>query len=135
MASAYDNRPPEAKPVSELIADALAQVARLVRSEVALARAEMAGKAKQVARGGALLGIAACVALPALFVLMMALAALLHELGLAWSLSCLVTAVAGFLVSAVLATLGVNRLRAEALLPNRTINQLHRDAVAMKEHL
>jgi hypothetical protein len=29
----------------------------------------------------------------------------------------------------------MNRLKAEALLPNRTINQLHRDAAAMKEHI
>lgn len=135
MASAYENRPPEAKPVSELISDGLAQFSRLIRNEVALARAEVAGKAKQVARGGAMLGVAAFVALPALVILMLALAAFLHELGLAWSLSYLITAVVGFVVAGILAMLGMNRLKAEALLPNRTINQLHRDAAAMKEHM
>jgi Na+/melibiose symporter-like transporter len=135
MASAYENRPPETKPVSELISDGLAQFSRLVRNEVALARAEMTDKAKQVARGGAMLGIAAFVALPALFILMMALAAGLHELQLAWSLSYLITAVVGFVIAAVLAMLGLNSLKAEALLPSRTINQLHRDAAAMKEHI
>jgi Na+/melibiose symporter-like transporter len=135
MASAYENRPPETKPVSELISDGLAQFSRLVRNEVALARAEMTDKAKQVARGGAMLGIAAFVALPALFILMMALAAGLHELQLAWSLSYLITAVVGFVIAAVLAMLGLNGLKAEALLPSRTINQLHRDAAAMKEHI
>ncbi len=135
MASAYENRPPEAKPVSELISDALAQFSRLVRSEVALARAEMTDKARQVARGGAMLGVAVFVALPALGVLMLALAAFLHEQGLAWSLSYLITAVVGFVIAGLLAMLGMNRLKAEALLPNRTINQLHRDATAMKEHI
>lgn len=135
MASAYENRPPEAKPVSELISDALAQFSRLIRNEVALARAEVTGKARQVARGGAMLGVAAFVALPALVILMLALAAFLHELGLAWSLSYLITAVVGFVVAGILAMLGMNRLQAEALLPNRTINQLHRDAAAMKEHI
>jgi Na+/melibiose symporter-like transporter len=135
MASTYENRPPETKPVSELISDGLAQFSRLVRNEVALARAEMTDKAKQVARGGAMLGIAAFVALPALFILMMALAAGLHELQLAWSLSYLITAVVGFVIAAVLAMLGLNGLKAEALLPSRTINQLHRDAAAMKEHI
>jgi hypothetical protein len=135
MASAYENRPPEAKPVSELISDGLAQFSRLIRNEVALARAEVAGKAKQVARGGAMLGVAAFVALPALVILMLALAAFLHELGLAWSLSYLITAVVGFVVAGILAMLGMSRLKAEALLPNRTINQLHRDAAAMKEHM
>lgn len=135
MASAYDDRPPETKPVSELISDALAQFSRLVRNEVALARAEMTDKARQVARGGAMLGIAAFVALPALFILMMALAAGLHELHLAWSLSYLITAVVGFVIAGVLAMLGMNRLKAEALIPNRTINQLHRDAATMKQHI
>ena len=135
MASAYENRPPEAKPVSELISDALAQFSRLIRNEVALARAEMTDKAKQVARGGAMLGVAAFVALPALVILMMALAAFLHELGLAWSLSYLITAVVGFVDCRRLAMLGMDRLKAEALLPNRTINQLHRDAATMKEHI
>ena len=140
MASAYENRPfgerpPETRPVSELISDALGQFSRLVRNEVALARAEVADKAKQVARGGAMLGVAAFVALPALFILMMALAAGLHETGLAWWLSYLVTAVAGVLVAGILAMVGINRLKAEALVPNRTINQLHRDAATMKEHI
>jgi hypothetical protein len=135
MASAYENRPPELKPVSELISDALAQFSRLVRNEVALARAEVTDKAKQVARGGAMLGIAAFVALPALFILMMALAAGLHELGLAWWLSYLLTAVVGFVIAAVLGMVGMNRLKAEELVPNRTINQLHRDAATMKEHI
>ena len=102
---------------------------------MALARAEVTGKARQVARGGAMLGVAAFVALPALVILMLALAAFLHELGLAWSLSYLITAVVGFVVAGILAMLGMNRLQAEALLPNRTINQLHRDAAAMKEHI
>ena len=61
MASAYENRPPDAKPVSELLSDALAQFSRLVRNEVALARAEMTDKASKVVRGGAMLGIAAVV--------------------------------------------------------------------------
>ena len=135
MASAYENRPPDAKPVSELLSDALAQFSRLVRNEVALARAEMTDKASKVVRGGAMLGIAAVVAMPALVILMLALATYLHEQGLAWSLACLVTAVAGFVIAGIFAALGMNRLRAEALLPNRTINQLHRNVTAMKEHI
>ena len=140
MASAYEDRPfgdrpPEMKPVSELVSDALAQFSRLMRNEVALARAEVTDKAQQVARAGAMLGIAAFVALPALVVLMLALAAFLYEQGLAWSLAYLVTAVVGFVIAGILAMLGISRLKAQALLPNRTINQLHRDAATMKQHI
>ncbi|MFN4142133.1 phage holin family protein [Aestuariivirga sp.] len=140
MASVYENRrmderPLDSKPVSELISDALQQFSRLVRSEVALARAEVSDKAKQAARGSAMLGVAAVVALPSLFLLMMALAAFLVEMGLAASLSYLITAVIGFIIAGILAKVGLNRLRADALMPNRTINQLHRDAATMKEHI
>lgn len=140
MASAYEDRPlgvrpPEMKPVSELVSDALAQFSRLMRNEVALARAEVTDKVQQLARGGAMLGIAAFVALPALVVLMLALAAFLFEQGLAWSLAYLVTAVVGFVIAGILAMLGISRLKAQALLPNRTINQLHRDAATMKQHI
>ena len=140
MATAYDNGPPgdpalDSKPVSELISDALQQFSRLVRSEVALARAEMTDKAKQVVRGSAMLVAAAAFALPSLFILMMALAALLVETGLPASLSYLITAVVGFIITGALAMVGLGRLRAEALVPNRTINQLHRDAATMKEHI
>jgi len=135
MAYTPGDPPPEARPVSELISDGLAQFSRLVRSEVALARAEIASNTRRAARGGAMLGIAAAVAVPALFILMMALAALLHDLGLAWPAAYLVTAVAGFVLAAIIAMLGVNSLKAEALIPSRTINQLHRDAAAMKKHI
>lgn len=140
MSTAYENRSAsersrDDKPVSELISDALQQFSRLIRNEVALARAEVTDKAKQVARGGAMLGAAAAFALPSLFILMMALAALLAEIGLPGSLSYLITGVIGFIIAGILVKLGLDRLKAEALVPNRTLNQLHRDAATMKEHI
>ena len=123
------------KPVSELFSDALQQLSKLMRHEVALAKAELSVNAKQMARGGIMLGGAAVVALPSLFILMMALAAFLMELGLAASLACLITAVVGFVVAGILAKVGLNRLRADLLMPNRTINQLQRDAATVKAHI
>lgn len=140
MASIYENRPSgdrpaDSRPVSELISDALQQFSRLVRNEMALARAEVSDKIKQAIRGGAMLGVAAAVVLPSIFILMLALAALFVELGMAASLAYLLTAVIGFVIAGVLGMIGLNRLKAEALMPNRTINQLHRDAATMKEHM
>jgi hypothetical protein len=140
MTSAYDDRPAderrlEGKPVSELVSDALQQLSRLLRNEVALARAEVSNKAKGAMRGGAMLGAAAIVALPSLVILMLALAALMIELGVAASLSCLITSVIGFVIAGILAKVGLNRLRADVLIPNRTITQLRRDAATMKEHI
>ena len=124
-----------ARPVSELISDALRQVSQLLRNEVALARAEVSENVKNAIRGSIMLVVAGVVALPALFILMMALAAFLAEMGLAASLAYLITAVIGFVIAGVLAMIGMNRLKAERLVPNRTINQLHRDVTTMKAHM
>lgn len=140
MASIHDreqvgDRPLAQKSVSELVSEALQQFSWLVRSEVDLLRAEVSEKAGQAMRGGTMLGLAAAFALPSLTVLMLALAAFLVEMGLAASLSCLITAVVGLVIAGVLARVGIGRLRADLLVPNRTINQLRRDAATMKEHL
>lgn len=140
MAAIHDHeqageRPLAEKSVAELVSEALKQFSWLIRSEVGLLRAEVSDKARQALRGGAMLGIAAAIALPSLAILMLALAAFLVEMGLAASLSCLITAAVGFVIAAVLAKAGIRRLRADLLVPNRTINQLRRDAATMKEHL
>jgi hypothetical protein len=140
MASIYDNeqtgeRPRAQKSVAELVSEALQQFSWLIRSEAGLLRAEVSDKARQALRGGAMLGIAGAVALPSLAILMPALVAFLMEMGLAASLSCLITAAVGFVIAGVLAKVGLGRLRADLLVPSRTINQLQRDAATMKEHL
>jgi hypothetical protein len=140
MASIYDDeqtgeRPLAQKSVAELVSEALQQFSWLIRSEAGLLRAEVSDKARQALRGGAMLGIAGAVALPSLAILMLALVAFLMEMGLAASLSCLITAAVGFVIAGVLAKVGLGRLRADLLVPSRTINQLQRDAATMKEHL
>jgi len=140
MASNHDyqqngERPLAQKSVAELVSEALKQFSWLLRSEVGLLRAEVSDKAKQALRGGTMLGIAAVCALPSLAILMLALVAFLVEMGLAASLSCLITAAAGFGIAGVLAKVGISRLQVDLLVPNRTINQLRRDAATMKEHL
>ncbi len=138
MSAEYDERRSDRaqeRPVSELVSDALQQFSRLIRNEVALARAEMTEKAKNAMHGGMMIGIAAAVALPALFILMMALASLFIELGLAASLSYLITAVIGFAIAGLVAKAGMSQLKADTLTPNRTINQLHRDVQTVREHV
>lgn len=140
MASSYDHNKPgdqtlDRKSVGELLSEALTQLSLLARTEAALLRAEVIDKGKRAVRGGAMLGAAALVAIPSLAILMLALTAFLVERGIAASLSCLITAVVGFVVSGVLAKIGLDRLRSDVLLPRRTMNQIQRDAVTLKEHL
>ena len=123
------------KPVSELIADALRQFSRLIRNEIQLARVEVSTKAKQAMMGMAFLGAAALFVIPAIVMLLLAFAALLGEAGMRASVAYLVAAIAGVAIAALLGWVGLNRLKAETLIPRRTLGQLQRDAVAAKEHV
>lgn len=123
------------KPVSELIADALHQFSRLIRNEIQLARAEVSTKAKQAMMGMAWLAAAALFVIPAIVMLLLAFAALLGEAGMRASAAYLVAAIAGVAIAALLGWVGLNRLKAETLIPRRTLGQLQRDAVAAKEHV
>lgn len=122
--------------VGELFTDALGETTMLVRKEVQLARAEMGEKVGQVT--GALPALAAggAMLLGALLLLLHALALLvatLFDLADGW----------GYLIVGVLAALGgylmlkggLSRLRLSNLVPNRTAEQLSRDAAAAKEQV
>jgi uncharacterized membrane protein YqjE len=121
--------------VPELVADAFNQFAKLIRNEIQLAKAEMSAKATQAAIGAAFLAVAGLVSIAALVLALMALAALLIQIGWSAPLSYLAAAIVGVLLSVVCGWLGMNRLKPENLTPNRTIEQLRRDASAVKEHV
>ena len=121
--------------VSGLLTEAFNQLSALLRSEVNLVQAEMTAKAKSAAVGVGLIAGAALLLLPALVLLLVALAALLTDLGVPEPLSDLLSAIVGFAVSGALAAIGLRRLRADTLAPTRTIVQLQRDASAAKGHL
>src|SRR5215207_266318 len=124
----------EHRPVSELFTDAINQFSKLVRNEVALARAEIAANASAAAVGIAMLGAAACALIAGKVVLLLALAAWLSELGLSGPLSNLAAGVVAVLISACLGHFGIKRRAPEKLTPQRTIEQLHRDVAAVKGH-
>ena len=121
--------------VSGLLTEAFNQLSALLRSEVNLVQAEMTAKAKGAAVGVGLIVGAALVVLPAVVLLLIALAALLTDIGVPEPLSDLIAAIVGFAVSGALAAVGLRRLRADTLAPTRTIVQLQRDASAAKGHL
>ena len=125
--------PPDQRSFSELVSDALTQVTALVRNEIQLARTEMSEKISQASIGLGMLAVSAGVAIAVLVVLLLALAALLTEAGLPIWVAALLSAIIGAGVSAALAWAGAQRLKAEALTPKRTIEQLHRDKLAAKE--
>jgi Putative Actinobacterial Holin-X, holin superfamily III len=125
--------PNEERTITELVSDAANQFSKLIRNEVAIARAELAAKASEATTGVGLLMGGALLLMPPLVLLLMALAAWLVELGLRASLSNLIAGALGLVVSAVLAWVGMTKLKPEHLKPKRTLNELERDVAAVKE--
>jgi hypothetical protein len=119
--------------ITGLVSDAVNQFSKLVRNEVAIARAEMAAKASQAATGAGLLLGGALLLIPPMVLVLMALAAWLVELGLRSSLSHLIAGAVGLAISVILAWVGMTKLKPEHLKPKRTINELQRDVAAAKE--
>jgi hypothetical protein len=128
MAVPADNRS-----FSELLSDAVNQLTGLLRNEVQLARAEVSAKISMAAVGLAMIFGSVAIAIAALTLILMALAAWLVESGLSPSLANLLAGVLGAVIAAAVAWSGVSRLKAEKLTPSRTLDQLHRDALAAKE--
>jgi Putative Actinobacterial Holin-X, holin superfamily III len=124
--------PEHPQAASDLVADLLSGLSRLVRGEIALARAEATRSLKDAA--GALIAavIAAILGITALNVLAGAAVAGLVSLGLS-------TVWASFAVGAVLlaVTIGLllfarQRLSPENLAPTRSMTNLRRDAETLK---
>jgi Putative Actinobacterial Holin-X, holin superfamily III len=119
--------------IPDLLGDAVNQLAKLIGNEFALARAELADKAAQIARASALIGAGAILMIPALVVLLFAIAAALMHAGISDPVAYLLTAVGAMAISGVLIWVGISRMSGDALTPKVTLDQLERDKMAAKE--
>jgi hypothetical protein len=128
--STTDNRS-----VAELFTDALNQFSNLVRNELQLARKELSFKAGEAMTAGGLLICAGLFLIPALVELLTALAAWMEELGTGRSLAHLIAGAVGLVIATILGGIGMNRLKANSLVPERTFNQIQQDVAAAKEHV
>jgi len=122
------------RPTGSLLSDAVNQLTRLVRGEVALAKAEVAQNIRSAGLGIGLLVGAVVLVFVALNVLVFALVAALGELiGPGWS--ALVVGVVILVVAAILAMRGLNSLKPENLTPSRTVRNVQADAQTIKENV
>ena len=119
--------------IPELFSDVLAQLAKLIGNEFDLARAEVSGKASQVARAAALIGAGAVILIPALVLLLFSAAAAMMHAGFSDPVAYLITGGAAVLLAAILIGVGISRMTGDALKPSVTLDQLRRDKVAAKE--
>jgi nucleoside permease NupC len=125
---------PDPRPTGSLLSDAINQLTRLVRGEVALAKAEVAQNIKSAGLGVALLVGAVVLVFVALNVLVLALVAALGELiGAGWA--ALVVGIVILAVAGLLAMRGLNALKPENLTPSRTVRNVQADAQTIKENV
>jgi len=125
----------DSRPVSELFADALSQFSKLVRNEMHLARAEISIKVGQTMTAIGLLAGAAIFLIPTLVLLLISLAVWLVEIGIRPSIAHLIAGLVGLLAAAILGGIGFNQLKANSLVPRRTLEQLQQDAAAARERV
>jgi hypothetical protein len=119
--------------IPELFSDAVGQLAKLIGNEFELARAELSEKARMVGNASALIGAGAVIMIPALVLLLFAVASGLIRAGLSDPVAYLVTGVAAAALSGILVWMGLSRMSGDALKPTVTLEQVNRDKLAAKE--
>jgi protein-S-isoprenylcysteine O-methyltransferase Ste14 len=117
--------------IGQLVADASHEVEGIVRSEIALAKAEVAAGAKTMGMGVGLLGGAAFVGLLALIFLFHTLVAVLAIWLPEWASYLIVTALL-LLIAGVLALVGKNALTKAKPTPQKAIDQAQQTIAALK---
>jgi hypothetical protein len=121
--------------VPELFTSVVSQLADLVRTEGQLARAEISEKMTLAATGLGLIVGGAILLMPALVVLLEAAVAALVDNGIAPYWAALIVGGACFVLGLILLLIGVSWLRAGKLVPDKTIQQLQRDAATARSQV
>jgi hypothetical protein len=121
------------KSLRELINSGLHQASVLLSNELALARAEIKDKISQLGRGAAMIIAGAVLLMPALTLILLAIATGVMALGLSPGVSYLVTGVGAAILAGLLTMVGLGRLSGEQLKPKAMIHELRRDGEALRE--
>jgi uncharacterized membrane protein YqjE len=115
-----------------LLGDTVDHFTNLIRSEVEVARAELAEKVKQAVSGVVMLVVAGLLIIPIAAVLLLALTAWLVELGLRPSLAHLSAGLLGLIVVGTLGSVGKSKVSPANLAPKRTLGEIKRNASAAR---
>ena len=122
--------------IPEIFTDVVNQFTTLLGKEGQLARTEMSEKITQVAVGLGLIVGGSVLLTPALVILLQAgVSALITNNIVAEPWAPLIVGGVVFLIGIILLLVGMSRLRAEALMPNKTIHQIQNDVSVARRQM
>jgi Putative Actinobacterial Holin-X, holin superfamily III len=122
--------------IPEIFTDVINQFSTLLTKEGELARTEMSEKITQVAVGLGLIVGGSVLLTPALVILLQAgVSALITNNLVKEPWAPLIVGGAVFLIGIILLLVGMSRLRADALVPNKTIHQIQSDVRVAKRQV
>jgi hypothetical protein len=129
-----ENRPLENRPLGDLFGDLATDMSNLVRQEVALAKVEVAQKAKYVGKNVGYLVIGGAVAYAALLAIIAAIIMLLATIVPHWGSALIVGVVVG-VIGWLLIGKAMVALQQADLTPRETVETLKEDATWMKQQI
>ena len=124
--------PRQERTLGQLVASASQDISTLVRSEIALAKAEVSVQVKKAGVGGVLLAAAGVVVFYSVYFIFITIAEGIEALGLPRWLSFLIVTVVMLLIAGVLAMLGVRKMKTVKPTPEKTIAEAQTTVAALK---
>jgi Putative Actinobacterial Holin-X, holin superfamily III len=121
--------------IPEIFGDVIGQFTSLLKKEGELARSEISDKLAHIATGLGFAAVGAVLAIPALVLLLQALVGLLVQTGMAFPLAAVLVGGATLAMGIFMLVGGINRLKSQNLVPEKTIHQLQRDAEMVKQEV
>ncbi|HEY2818323.1 MAG TPA: phage holin family protein [Casimicrobiaceae bacterium] len=121
--------------VADIVRDLVTETTALLRKETQLARAEIAEKADQLFRGIGFVVAGAALAIPGVVVLLGAAVVAMIDAGVDRGVAALAVGAAALLIGVLFAWIGARAMKAERLVPHRTIAHVQRDVSLAKNQL
>jgi hypothetical protein len=122
------------RPVAALLSDLAGETSTLVRQEIALFKAELSEKLGRTGVGAGALAAGAVIAFSGWLALVAAAILGLSHLLAPW-LSAVIIGILVIALGAGLALFGKSRLKADALVPRRTLNSLREDEAWIRDQI
>ncbi|MDN5797923.1 MAG: phage holin family protein [Intrasporangium sp.] len=118
--------------LGQLVASLTQDVSTIMRGEIALVKAELTAQVKKAGKGGALLAVAGVIAFYSVYFIFITIAEGITAAGLPKWLSYLIVTLLFLITAAILAFLGIRRLKTVEPKPTRAVAEAEQTVAALK---